>query len=43
MMENLNEMARLVILAFLVEAVWETLKLVYDKNKLNISTIGPLS
>ena len=41
-MENFNEMARLVILAFLVEAVWETLKLVYDKNKLSISTIGSL-
>ncbi len=41
-MESLNEMLRLVILAFTVEAVWETLKMTYDKNKLSISAIGAL-
>lgn len=41
-MENLNEILRLVVLAFLVEAVWETLKMVYDKNKISISAIGAL-
>lgn len=37
-----NELAKLVVLAFMVEAVWETLKLTYDKDKLNKSTIGAL-
>lgn len=41
-MENLELILKLVVLAFVVEAVWETLKLVYDKDKLNISTIGAL-
>lgn len=41
-MEALNELLRLVILAFTVEAVWETLKMTYDKDKLNKSTLGAL-
>lgn len=38
----MEELIRIVVLAFLVEATWETLKLTYDKDKLNISTIGAL-
>lgn len=41
-MENLEMFVKLIILAILVEAVWETLKLTYDKDKLNRSTIGAL-
>jgi len=38
----MEELIRIVVLAFLVEATWETLKLAYDKDKVNISTIGAL-
>lgn len=38
-MDNLKNM---VIIAFLVEAVWETLKMLYDKDKINKSTMGSL-
>lgn len=36
------EFALLVIIAILVEATWENLKMVYKKNKLNINMIGSL-
>lgn len=42
-MENLNEILRLVVLAFVVESVWETLKMAYDKDKISKSAIGALA
>lgn len=35
-------MLQLIVLALVVESVWETLKLVYDKDKLSKSAIGAL-
>lgn len=34
--------AQLIIIAILVEAIWENLKMIWDKNKLNINMIGSL-
>lgn len=34
--------AQLVIIAILIEAIWENLKMIWDKNKLNINMIGSL-
>lgn len=34
--------AQLIIIAILVEAIWENLKILYDKNKININMIGSL-
>lgn len=34
--------AQLIIIAILVEAVWENLKMIWDKNKLNINMLGSL-
>lgn len=34
--------AQLVIIAILVEAIWENLKMILDKNKLNFNMIGSL-
>ena len=36
------DFASLIVLAILVEAVWENIKMVYDKKKLHISMIGSL-
>lgn len=36
------DFAQLVLIAILVEAVWENLKMIYDKNKFNINMIGSL-
>lgn len=33
---------QLIIIAILVEAIWENLKMTYDKKKLNINMIGSL-
>lgn len=34
--------AQLIIIAILVEAVWENLKMIWNKNKLNINMLGSL-
>lgn len=34
--------AQLVVIAILVEAIWENLKMVYDKEKINVNMIGSL-
>ena len=31
--------AQLIIIAILVEAIWENLKILYDKNKININIL----
>lgn len=36
------DFAQLVLIAILVEAIWENLKMTYDKKKLNINMIGSL-
>lgn len=36
------EFAQLVLIAILIEAIWENLKMTYDKKKLNINMIGSL-
>lgn len=36
------DFAQLVLIAILVEAIWENLKMIYDKNKFNINMIGSL-
>ena len=36
------DFAQLIIVAILVEAVWENIKMIYDKDKFNISMIGSL-
>ena len=35
--------AQLVIIAILVEAIWENLKMIWNKNKLNFNMLGSLS
>lgn len=34
--------AQLIIIAILVESIWENLKMIWDKNKLNINMLGSL-
>lgn len=34
--------AQLVIIAILVEAIWENIKMIYDKQKFNINMLGSL-
>lgn len=34
--------AQLIIIAILVEAIWENLKMIYDKRKINVNMIGSL-
>lgn len=34
--------AQLIIIAVLIEAIWENLKMVYDKEKINVNMIGSL-
>lgn len=34
--------AQLVIIAILVESMWENLKMLYDKSKINVNMIGSL-
>lgn len=36
------DFAQLLIIAILVEATWENIKMVYQKNKISISMIGSL-
>lgn len=36
------DFAQLIIIAILVEAIWENLKMVYDKRKVNFNMIGSL-
>ena len=36
------DFAQLIIIAILVEAIWENLKMVFDKSKLNVNMIGSL-
>lgn len=36
------EFAQLVLIAILVEAIWENLKMTYDQKKLNINMLGSL-
>ena len=36
------DFAQLIIVAILVEAIWENIKMIYDKQKINISMIGSL-
>ena len=36
------DFAQLIVVAILVEAIWENIKMVYDKQKFNISMIGSL-
>lgn len=36
------DFAQLIIVAILVEAIWENIKMVYDKKKFNINMIGSL-
>lgn len=36
------EFAQLVLIAILIEAIWENLKMTYDQRKLNINMIGSL-
>lgn len=37
------DFTRLIIIAILIEAVWENLKMLYDKDKININMIGSLT
>jgi len=34
--------AQLIIIAILVEAIWENLKMIWDKNKFNFNMLGSL-
>lgn len=36
------DFAQLIVVAILVEAIWENIKMIYDKNKFNINMIGSL-
>lgn len=36
------DFAQLVLVAILIEAIWENIKMIYDKQKLNINMIGSL-
>lgn len=36
------DFAQLVLVAILVEAIWENLKMIYDKQKINVNMIGSL-
>lgn len=36
------DIAQLVVVAILIEAIWENIKMIYDKNKFNISMLGSL-
>lgn len=36
------DFAQLVVVAILIEAIWENIKMIYDKNKFNISMLGSL-
>lgn len=36
------DFAQLIIIAILIEAIWENLKMVYDKEKINVNMIGSL-
>ena len=36
------DFAQLVLVAILIEAIWENIKMIYDKQKLNVNMIGSL-
>ena len=36
------DFAQLIVVAILVEAIWENIKMIYDKQKLNINMMGSL-
>lgn len=36
------DFAQLIVVAILIEAIWENIKMIYDKDKFNISMIGSL-
>ena len=36
------DFTQLIVVAILVEAIWENIKMVYDKKKFNINMIGSL-
>lgn len=36
------DFAQLIVVAILIEAMWENIKMIYDKDKFNISMIGSL-
>lgn len=36
------DFAQLILVAILVEAIWENIKMIYDKQKLNINMMGSL-
>lgn len=36
------DFAQLVLVAILIEAIWENIKMIYDKDKFNINMIGSL-
>ena len=36
------DFAQLIIIAILVEAIWENIKMIYDKQKFNINMLGSL-
>lgn len=38
----MEEILQIVALAFLVEAVWETLKMTWEEDKVNIDKVGAL-
>ena len=36
------DFAQLVLVAILIEAIWENIKMIYDKQQLNVNMIGSL-
>jgi TRAP-type mannitol/chloroaromatic compound transport system permease small subunit len=42
LMQTLGELGKMVIIAMIVESVWETLKMVWQEGKLSIDKIGAL-
>ncbi len=39
----MKDFTQLVVIAILVEAIWENIKMVYQNNKFSVSMIGSLS
>ena len=37
------DFAQLILIAILVEAIWENIKMIYDKKKFNINMLGSLA
>lgn len=38
----MKDLAQLIVIAILVEAIWENIKMVYKENKFSVSMIGSL-